>query len=413
MDPDLSLILVLVGAFVFAVFLAAAETALIRVPAVRVRALAADGQVRARQVARLLDRLPEVLNAVLLAALLAQIVAATVAGVLAGRWWGATGPAVASAALTFVLYVYAEAIPKTYAVRHPTAVVLAVAVPLAGLELILRPVVKVLVWFADLQMPGRGVVTGPTVTEGELRLLASKALVEGEITHDDAALIERAFRVGDLEADDIMVPRPDVVGVASDTSVADATETALAAGHRRIVVYADSIEHIVGVVRLRDLIRVPTDRRHHLAVGALSFAPLVVPRGKRVLDLLQEMQRAGVHLGVVIDEYGGTAGIVTIEDIVEELVGSITDGPEPAAVVELPDGGWRVVGGLPVEDFAALIGVSLDDAEWNTVAGLVLALLGAIPSVGDEVVFSGHRLRVIATRGRRLTWLEVRPDTVD
>jgi CBS domain containing-hemolysin-like protein len=411
MDPDLVLIIVLGVAFGLAIFLAAAETAFIRVPAVRVRALAADGSRRAIQVARLMDRLPEVLNAILLAALLSQIVAATVAGVLAARWWGSVGPAIASAVLTFVLYVYAEAIPKTYAVRHPTRVVLAVAVPLVALELLMRPVVRVLVWFADLQMPGRGVVTGPTVTEDELKLLASKAVMEGEITRDDASLIERAFRVGDLEADDIMVPRPDVIGVDVSATVAEAAAVALEAGHRRIVVFEDSIEQIVGVVRLRDLVRVPEARRDEVAAGSLATEPLVVPEAKRVLELLQEMQQAGVHLGVVVDEYGGTAGIVTIEDIAEELLGTITDEPPTSDVVELPDGGWRVAGTLPVEDLAALMGTQIDDADWNTVAGLVLALAGSIPSLGYETEFSGHVLRVIATRGRRLRWIEVRPTT--
>jgi CBS domain containing-hemolysin-like protein len=409
MDPDLVLILVLVAAFVLAIFLAASETAFIRVPAVRVRALAADGSRRARQVARLLDRLSEVLNAILLAALLSQIVAATVAGVLAERWFGSAGPAIASAVLTFILYVYAEAIPKTYAVRHATQVVLAVAVPLAALEFVVRPLVKVLVWFADLQMPGRGVVTGPTVTEEELRLLASRARTEGQITEDDAALIERAFRVGDLEADDIMVPRPDIVGVEATTSVADAAGIAVEAGHRRIVVFEESIEQIVGVVRTRDLLRLPESRRHEVQAGSLATEPLVVPGAKRVLELLQEMQELGRHVGVVVDEYGGTAGIVTIEDIAEELLGTITDEPHGGDVVELSDGGWRVAGTLPVEDLATLIGATLDDSEWNTVAGLVLALAGTIPSVGYEGEFSDHSFRVIATRGRRITWIEVRP----
>jgi CBS domain containing-hemolysin-like protein len=409
MDPDLVLIIVLVVAFGLAIFLAAAETAFIRVPAVRVRALAAEGSTRASQVSRLIERLPEVLNAILLAALLSQIVAATVAGVLAGRRLGSTGPAIASAVLTFVLYVYAEAIPKTYAVRHPTRVVLAVALPLAAIEWVLRPIVKILIWIADLQMPGRGVVTGPTVTEDELRLLASKAAIEGEITSDDAELIERVFRVGDLEVDDIMIPRPDVVGVEESASVATAVDVGLEAGHRRLAVYRDSIEHIAGVVRLRDLVRIPESRRGDLRVGSLATEPLVVPETKRVLDLLQEMQAGGVHLAVVVDEYGGTAGIVTVEDIAEELLGSITDEPSGGDLVELPGGGWRVNGTLPVEDLAELIGADLDDTEWNTVAGLVLALAGHIPAVGFETEFEDHVFRVVGTRGRRITRIEVRP----
>jgi CBS domain containing-hemolysin-like protein len=407
MGPDLTLIVVLAAAFLFAVFVAAAETAIIRVPAVRIRALAAEGSVRAHQVERLIDRLPEVLNAVLLAALLSQIVAATVAGVLAGRWFGSTGPAIASATLTFVMYIYAEAIPKTYAVRHPARVAMALAVPLAGIELALRPVVKVLIWIADLQMPGRGVVTSPTVTEDELRILTSKAAIEGQITLHDAELIERAFRVGDLEVDDIMVPRIDVVAVEASRSVAAALEVALEAGHRRLPVFEDSIESITGVVRLRDLMRVPEAKRADLEVGQLAAEPLVVPVFKRTLDLLQEMQASGVHLAVVVDEYGGTAGIITVEDIAQEVLGSITDQPPIGAVVEIGEGRWQVAGSLPVEDLASILGTSVEDDDWNTAAGLVLGLAGRIPAVGDEVEFESHLFRVVSMRGRRITRIEV------
>lgn len=408
MGSDLTLVLVLTTAFLLAVFLAAVETAFIRIPAVRVRALAAEGSVRARQLARLTDRLPEVLNAILLAALLSQIVAATVAGVLAGRWFGSTGPALASAVLTFILYIYAEAIPKTYAVRHPDRVALALALPLVVVELLLRPVVRVLIWVADLQMPGKGVITSPTITEDELRMLASKAVSEGEITADDRDLIERVFRVGDLEVDDIMVPRTEVVAVEEHASVAEALTLALESGHRRLPVYDRTVENITGVVRLRDLVRVPEDRRAALQVVGLAAEPLVVPEFKRVLELLQEMQERGIHLAVVVDEYGGTAGIVTVEDIAEELLGSITESSSEEEVVELGGGRWLIAGSLPVEDLADIVGTHIDDADWNTAAGLVLGLAGRIPEVGHEIVFMDHALRVVGMRGRRVTRIEVR-----
>src|SRR5690606_28752902 len=145
--------------------------------------------------------------------------------------------------------------PKTYAVRHADRVALALAVPIAGLELVLRPVVSVLVWIADLQMPGKGVVMAPAITEDELRMLASTAATEGQITGADANLIERAFRVGDRQADDVMVPRTDIVSVARSASAADALDIALEAGHRRLPVYDETRENITGLVRLRDLVR--------------------------------------------------------------------------------------------------------------------------------------------------------------
>ncbi len=406
-DRDLPLLLLLIGMFGFSVVISAMETAFLRMPAVRVQALAAEGSRRALQLSALTHRLPQVLNAILLAALLAQIGAATVAGILADRWFGPLGVTIASAVLTFILFIYAEAIPKTYAVRHPDRVALFLAFPLAALELVLRPLVRVLVAVADLQMPGKTIVASPTVTEDELRMLASRAALEGQITTTDLELIERAFRFGDRHVDGIMVPRPDIVAVDEDTPVRAAVEIALEAGHRRLPVYSGSVESITGVVVVRDLLRIPEGRRDQVTVGVLADPPLVVPESKRILDLLTDMQASGTHIAVVVDEYGGTAGMVTIEDIAEEMLGSISEEPGDRAVTSVGPGHWVIDAAIPVTDLAELMEVELEDSEWTTAAGMVLGLLGRMPQLGDEVTHGRHTLRVVGLRGRRITRLEL------
>ena len=406
-NRDLPLLLLLVGMFGFSVVISAAETAFLRMPAVRVQALAAAGSRRAVRLAALTHRLSEVLNAILLAALLAQIGAATVAGLLADRWFGPLGVTIASAILTFILFIYAEAIPKTFAVRHPDKVAIALAFPLAAIELLLRPLVKVLVAVADLQMPGKTVVASPTVTEDELRMLASRAAVEGQITSTDLELIERAFRFGDRHVDGIMVPRPDIIAVEEDTSVREALDVALEAGHRRLPVFKETMESITGLVLVRDMMRIPEARRDQVTVGVLMDPPLVVPESKRILDLLTDMQSSGTHFAVVVDEYGGTAGMVTIEDIAEEMLGSISEEPGDRDVVPLGPGHWMIDAALPVTDLAELIGADLDESEWTTAAGMVLGLLGRMPQLGDEAVQGDFTLRVVGLRGRRITRLEV------
>jgi CBS domain containing-hemolysin-like protein len=376
-------------AFAAAMFLAAAETSLLRVRSVRVASLAAEGDKRARTLGALLDRLRTVLSAILLAALLSQIGAATVVGVLAGRWFGGLGVTIASVVLTVLLFVYAEAIPKTYAVRHADRTALTLSGPIRVVEIVLRPIVAALIWFADLQMPGRGIETSPTVTEDELRRLATHAADEGTITKSDRHLIERAFRFGDRQVDDIMVPRPDIVAAPAKSSVADALDLALEAGHRRLPVYQDSVENITGLITLREMIRVPEARRGAVEVGVVASECLVVPEWKKIIDLLQEMQSSRTHLAVVVDEFGGTAGLVTVEDIAEELLGTISDEASVPPSVALPAGGWRVDGGLPVEDLAELIGALLE--------------------LDDEVETAEHHLRVAAMRGRRITRIEVSP----
>jgi CBS domain containing-hemolysin-like protein len=396
-------------AFAAAMFLAAAETSLLRVRSVRVASLAAEGDKRARTLGALLDRLRTVLSAILLAALLSQIGAATVVGVLAGRWFGGLGVTIASVVLTVLLFVYAEAIPKTYAVRHADRTALTLSGPIRVVEIVLRPIVAALIWFADLQMPGRGIETSPTVTEDELRRLATHAADEGTITKSDRHLIERAFRFGDRQVDDIMVPRPDIVAAPAKSSVADALDLALEAGHRRLPVYQDSVENITGLITLREMIRVPEARRGALEVGVVARECLVVPEWKKIIDLLQEMQSSRTHLAVVVDEFGGTAGLVTVEDIAEELLGTISDEASVPPSVALPAGGWRVDGGLPVEDLAELIGGELPEGDWNTVAGLMMGLAGTLLELDDEVETAEHHLRVAAMRGRRITRIEVSP----
>ena len=407
MTSELTLIAIFIVAFVAAVFLAAAETALLRISSVRAASLAESERGRGVRLARLIAELPRVLSTILLAALLAQITAATVTGVLADGWFGSLGVTLASIALTILLFIYAEAIPKTYAIRHADRVALALAGPVAALELVLRPVVALLVLVADLQAPGKGITTSPTVTEDELRRLADRAAAEGEIDASDQELIERAFRFGDRRTDDIMVPRTNVVGVRSHATVESAIDLALQTGHRRLVVYPETLDGIQGVVSLRDLIGVPPERRN-MPVSHLASEPLVVPESKRIITLLREMQASGTHLAIVVDEYGGTAGLVTVEDIAEELLGSIAENDGEQDLVRLDDNTWAVAGLLPFEDLEAELRAELPEGDWNTVAGLAVSLLGRLPAVGDEVTAGGHRFRVTSVRGRRAHRLEVR-----
>lgn len=404
---DVWLIALLALAFAFSMVLAAGEASLLRVSPIRAASLASGGDKQAMRVAALLEDLPRVLNSVLFAALLSQIGAATLTGVLSQRWFGSLGVTAASVGLTFLLFVYAEAIPKTFAVRHPDRVALRLATGLARLEMALRPVVGALIWFADIQMPGKGITTSPTVTEDELRRLASSAAREGEITPEDLALIERAFRIGDRRVDDIMVPRADIVAVSTEATVELALAMALSSGHRRLPVYEETPDNIVSMVRLRDLMLIPEPRRELLAVGTLAVDPLVVPGSKRVLDLLREMQLSRVHLAVIVDEYGGTAGMATVEDIAEELLGSMSEEPEAVPIALIEEGHWSVDAALPIEDLSEALEMDLPEGEWNTVAGLVFTLAGRVPLVGDEVSVSGHVFRVVATRRRRITRVEV------
>jgi CBS domain containing-hemolysin-like protein len=409
LNRDGLLLGLLVFFFVLAVVFAAAEMALARVSDLRARTMAEQGHRRARRLVALLDTLPRVINAILLAVLVVQIGAATLTGLLAERWFSNLGIVIASVVLTIVLFVYTEAIPKTYAFRHPTSVALALTYPVALLEFTLRPIVKGLVWFADLHAPGKGVSMAPTITERELLSLAADAEQEGEITPIDRHLIERAFRLGDRTAEEVMVPRTDIVAISADQTVDEAVALALRAGHRRLIVYEDDLDQIAGVIYLRDLVRAAGATPPPL-VKALTQPVLVVSEWKRVVELLRDMQAKGTHLAVVVDEFGGTAGMVTIEDIAEELLGAVADEGHvpPSLITRLGAGHWSIDGAVLVDELAELIGVDLPAGEWVTVAGLVMGLAGEVPKAGDQVETGGYRFRVDLIEQRRIKRVDVR-----
>ena len=275
----------------------------------------------------LLDRLPQVMNAVLLAVLLTQVTATTVAGVAARHISDDIGVTVTTVVVTVVLFVYGEAIPKTIALRDPLRQARRLVGLTHALDVLLAPFVSGLLWFARLQSPTPSAgETADTVTERELRHIAGRAAARGQIERSDAELIERSFRLGDARARGIMVPLGAVVSVANDGLVREALNLALATGHRRLGVYEDSPNQLTGFVRLRDLAEAAASRPA-TSVSDLSRQGLRLPMDARVIDVLRTMQSTGQHFAVLADPRDRTVGIVTIEDIVAQLVGSISEPP--------------------------------------------------------------------------------------
>jgi len=407
-SDSIPLLLVLAGLILASVFLAAAETALLRVSRVRLEVAAERGDRSAARLLRLLHDLPRVLNAVLLTVLLVQVGAATIAGVVAERHFGNTGVTIASVLLTVVMFIYTEAIPKTVAVRHPVFIARLVALPVAALAFVTRPVVMVLLFLADLQAPGKGIPLSTTVTEPELRRLAAEAAAAGEIAPADLDLIERSFTIGDTAVADITVPRPNVVALPIDTPLGEALDWALRSGHRRLPVYLGDLDGISGVVRLRDL-AAAVSAGWPSTLAELQQPVLTVVEARKVRDVLRDMQASGHHLAVVIDEHGGTTGIVTVEDAVEQLVGDIADAGRSRArpVRQLGPGRWDVDASADVSELEEALAASFPEGRWRTVAGLVIGAAGHLPRVGDRVEVAGFTFRVTAATRRRVARVEV------
>ncbi len=319
--------LALVGAFALcfggAAVLGAAEVSIVRIRRSSVLLDARSNPRRAESLLQMLDDLPVVLNAVLLLTLGLQVAAATISGVLAGRWFGGIGVTVATVILTVALFVYAEAVPKTRAMQAPLGTALRVTPLLRVMVVVLRPVVAGLVWMAGFQATGTVTATG-ALSEEEIRVLAQESAEAGAIGERDADLVARSFEFNDRQVSEIMVAREDMTSVDRQVTARDALALAVAAGHRRLPVHDSDVNHIVGVVRLRDLAATVTAGLDPV-VSALSRDVLSCRPDDPIWAVLARMQRNGRWMAVVTDPDGRTHGLITIEDIVAELVGEIED----------------------------------------------------------------------------------------
>ena len=303
--------------------LALAEVSIVRVRKSEVVARAAAGEVRAADVLSLLEDLPVVLNSVLFTVLLLQVSAATIGAFLAGRWFGGLGVTFASVVLTLALFVYAEAIPKTMAVRAPYPTAVRVAPTLKVLAAVTRPAVSGLVALANLQSRGDGANLG-AFTEEEIMAVADEAAKAGEIDQNDAELVARSFRFNDCAVAEVMVERNEIAAVSGQESALRAMTAAISAGHRRLLVIDGGLDQVLGVVRLRDL-AAQSHVRSQTRVDTMVTPVLYCSEEDHVASLLKEMQRTGRSLAIVAGPDGKTLGLVTIEDLVAELVGEISD----------------------------------------------------------------------------------------
>jgi putative hemolysin len=408
LSQSIFLLAVLFGLVLAASFLAAAEAALLRVSRVRLEVAAEGGDRSSSRLLRLVHDLPRVLNSVLLVMLMVQVGAATLAGFIAQRHFGSTGVTVVSVLLTLVMFVYAEAIPKTLAVRRPMATARFVSIPVAVVAMLTRPVVSVLLVFADWQAPGKGIPSAATVTEAELRRLAAEAAAAGEIAPADLDLIERSFRMGDTRVSAVMVPRPSIVAIPADTPLHDALDRAIQSGHRRLPVLGSDPDQITGVVRLHDLVAAASAGAP-TTITTLQRPVLTVPESKPVHELLKDMQASGHHLAAIVDEHGATVGIATIEDVIGQLVGQIskTDDRQSPPIRALAPGKWTVDASTDLHHLEEEVGAHLPSGDWRTVAGMVIGAAGRIPKEGDLIEIPGFAVTVTRVDRRRVARVEV------
>jgi CBS domain containing-hemolysin-like protein len=407
-----ALLLVMAAALVpIAGLLAAADAAITMVSPARLEEMAREGRSGASSLLTITQDRPRYTNLLLLLRITAEITATVLVAKVALTtlgflfWVGVLLVAV----MVLVTYVGIGVLPRTIGRQHPYSVGLALAGPTRGLAKLLAPVASLLILIGNAITPGRGFREGPFSSDIELRELVDIAGSRGVVEESEREMLQSVFDLGDTIVREVMVPRTEMVWIERDKSLRQALALASRSGMSRIPVIGVDLDDTVGVAYLKDLVARaltldPQDGGPPLT--EVMRAPVFVPESKNVDDLLREMQRDRSHFAVVVDEYGGTAGIVTIEDILEEIVGEITDeydAETPAPVEPLPDGSFRVSARLPVEDLGELFDVELDDDEVDTVGGLLAQQLGRVPLPGSQASVAGlflHGEPGVDRRGR-------------
>ncbi len=410
---DGALVVAVVVLLVASAFLALAETSLVRMTRAKAAALADAGRRGSRDLVRLTENPQGFLNPVLLLVLICQLVVATVVGLLASSWFGVWGVLVATVFEIVAIFVLGEAVPKNWAVHHPEQAALFSA-PLVSTMVRFPPIRMLsngLIGLANLLIGHKGAGHGNDVTESELLAMADVALEDEAIETEERALIHSIIEFGDTVVREVMVPRPDMVAIESDELVEAVLERALAVGYSRLPVLDPGSDDVVGITYTKDLIGAARSEHGHDAVLDHMRTPHFVPETKRVSSLMREMQAETFHLAIVVNEYGGTAGLVTLEDLIEELVGEIVDefDVEEPPVERLPGGDISVSGRMVVTEANELFDARLPTGTWDTVGGLLFDLLGHVPEVGEGVEIGPFRLVADRVSGRRIERVRITP----
>jgi putative hemolysin len=349
--------------------------------------------------------------------LICQLVSATLVGVVAEHVLGGLGVLVGAAFEVIVIFVFFEAVPKNWAVHNPERAALFSA-PIVSVVTRFPPirfVSSLLIGLANLiigQSNDSGDGIRPSyITDSELKAMADVAHEENVIEHEERTFIHSIIDFGDTVAREVMVPRPDMVTVEGDKSVTVALEMALEAGFSRMPVHNGQIDDIEGIAYTKDLVRAERVGKGEQHVRESARPAVFVPESKEVSALLREMQEKKIHMAIVVDEYGGTAGLVTLEDLLEELVGEIVDefDVEEPTVEQHPDGSIVVSARYAVDDADDLLGAELPQGTWDTVGGLLLDLAGRVPDEGDSVDVAGCRLPALEVPGRGMGGVRIAP----
>lgn len=419
---ELQMLIGVIFLVITAGLLGAAEVALTRITRARAKALAsdddgsADGRtaddeedVLGSRLRRVLERRELVVATLFFVGLASHLAIATLVAIFVNNRWGSGAVAIALVVELVVLFLILGA-ARMLAMVNVNGVA-----PMAARVGRVVSSVPPLRWIAALVVVwGRRFApdTRPEpseISEEELLALADQAAQSDAIDQDEREYIESIIEFGDTIARQVMSPRPDMVAVAQDVRIVDVADVVIANGYSRIPVFADSVDDIIGIAHSKDIMRWQRDAKGDRPVSEIMRTPNFVPETKQVSTLLREMQAETFHIAIVVDEYGGTAGLLTMEDLIEELVGEIVDefDVEQPMIERLRNGDWLVNGKADLDELGDLLEAELPEGEWSTVGGLIFSTLGYVPEVGEHLDVDAFRFAVVRMQGRRIARVRV------
>jgi putative hemolysin len=367
------------------------------------------GERAGHLLARMRENIEEPIAAILTLNTIAHTVGASLGGAIALQVFGNQWMALFSAVLTLAILVLSEIIPKTVGATYWQALATPTAHVLRWMILLMKPVLIPLSLLNRLIAPRGG--KGVTVSRAELEVLAEIGRREGTLDEDEWQVVTNVMNLDEITVREVMTPRTAMVAIGADATVRAAQALMLDEGHLRLPVYEESVDHVVGVLLARDVWK--AEREGVTSLREVMRKPRFVPWTKAVEDLIREMRQERIKMAIVLDEFGGTAGLVTLEDLIEEIVGEIHDEheQEPLPFEEHPEGEVRIDGGVPVWEVNERYGLGLPEGQYETLGGFVFGRLGRIAVPGDEVAVDGGRLRVLSMDGRRVERVALFPDT--
>lgn len=392
----------------------AAETAFTSISRIKLKNLVEEGDKKAAEIERLLSEPNKFLSTILIVNSVAVILASSLATILSLRFSSTYGELISSVLISVVVLIFCEITPKTAAVQNPLRWARTLIGPVKGTAWLLRPVVITLgaiTTFLVRLLGGQVKHNGPFVTEEELRLLVTVGEEEGVLEEDETDMIHSIFEFADTTVREVMVPRIDMVTLDSNATVTQAVDLALQGGFSRIPVYEESvgIDEIIGVLYTKDMLKQLREDHNTFPIRDLVRPAYFVPETKKLDDLLREIRQRRIHMVMVVDEYGSVAGLVTIEDLVEEIVGDIQDEYDHEEVLyeKVNDNEYIFDAKINIYEFSDMMDVKLEEGDYETLGGFVYERLDKIPVAGDTVTYKDLKFTVLATRGRRINKIRV------